>query len=189
MNIFDFCDRFNISLAKARRMEKANVLRLDENTPDEVQEIRHLLLRGQPLSASHLAGLIENPGWKMDLGKYADKALAALAPLGDALDEKAPLMVSAYIADAAGNDPHAQGEIIAWLRKIIPRKPVPYNYVAVRLILGIPPIDRVNDIPRIPRVLLNVRKHESFSGYWRLVQNGTRNATVFCAPGKNSFDL
>jgi hypothetical protein len=189
VNIFEICEKFQISLAKARRMEKANVLRLDENTPDEIQEIRHLLMRGQPLSAAHLVALVENPGWTLDLGRYADKAQALVASLGNALDERAPLSVTAYIADAAGSDDAAQLAVINWMKRIIPAKPVPHNFVAVRLLLGVSLIDRKNDAPRIPRVLLNCRKRPEFAGWWQLIENGKRNSTIYCAPGKKPFDL
>jgi hypothetical protein len=188
MNIFEFCDKFSISLAKARKMEKAHVLRLDENTPGEALEIRHLLLRGQPLSTLHLVSIIENPGWKMELGKYADKADALIAALGDVKAGQAPLRVTMYIADAAKGDEEALGIIKEWICETIPSKGfVPHNWLASRLLLGIPPIDRPNDVPRLPRVFLNVRKREDFRGWWKVSGNGTRNQTFYGRPGR--FDL
>jgi hypothetical protein len=35
MNIFEFCERFHISHAKAKKMNKAGVLRLDDNTREK----------------------------------------------------------------------------------------------------------------------------------------------------------
>ena len=58
MNLFEFTEKFKISLRKARAMEKAGVLRLDENTNERATEIRLLLSKGQPLTAAQLCELV-----------------------------------------------------------------------------------------------------------------------------------
>jgi hypothetical protein len=188
MNIFEVCERFNLSLLKARKMDKAGVLRLDENTPEIITEIRHWLSRGQPLTAAHLTELIDNPGSLLDLGKYSDRAEILIATLGPVKREAAPLKVAAYITDAAKNDPDAVQIIVDWIKSILPASPVSHNYIAVRLLLGLDPLDRPADIPRVPRVLLNCRKHPDFAGYWRTEQNKSRSVTIYQKP-KKGFDL
>src|SRR5215213_3378556 len=115
MNIFEFCERFHISHAKAKKMDKAGVLRLDENTSEEIAEIRHILSRGQPLTAAHLCELVENPSGLLDLGRFASRAQGEIAALGDVRREAAPKLVAAYITDAAKNEPEAVEALLGWL--------------------------------------------------------------------------
>lgn len=189
MNIFDFCEQFHISHAKAKKMNKAGVLRLDENTREEITEIRHILSRGQPLTAAHLVELVDSPGALLDLGRYASRAQAELDGLGNVRAEIAPKIVAANITDAAKNDPEAVDVLLAWLRGVIPAKPVGHAYLAVRLLLGLAPNIRQYDVPRIPRALLNCRLHESFAGWFRVEKVKSRNVTIYQRPAKIVLDL
>lgn len=189
MNIFEFCERFHISLAKARKMDKAGVLRLDENTSEAITEIRHALSRGQALTAAQLVELVENPGAVLDLGRYASRARDELDALGDARNEAAPKLVAAYVTDAAKGDPEAVGVLLDWLKTILPARPVSHSFIAVRLLLGLAPNIRQFDVPRIPRALLNVRRHDAFAGWWRVEKQKSRNVTIYSRPAKKSFDL
>jgi len=190
MNIFEVCEKYQISLAKARKMEKGGVLRLDENTPEKVQEIRHLLMRGQPLSAAHLVELLDNAGWTLDLGRYADKAQSMLDELGDARAEKAPESVAMYIPDASSNVPEAVEILMRWAMKIIPAHPVRHNYLATRLLLGDSPLDRPADAPRIGRAIHYIRKRPEFADYWHTIPtSGNRNAAIYQHKPKKMLDL
>lgn len=192
MNIFEFCERFHISLTKARKMNTAGVLRLDENTSEAITEIRHALSRGQPLTAAQLVELAENPSSLLDLGKYASRAQDHLLAIGDAKAQAAPRSVAIQITDAAKGDPEAVGVLVDWLKRILPDKPVTHSFVAARLLLGLAPNVRQYDIPRIPRALLNCRRHDAFAGWWRVEARGSRNVTIYCKPDEKtlaSFDL
>lgn len=189
MNLFDFCERFHISMAKARKMEKAGVLRLDENTSESLTAIRHALTKGQPLTAAQLVELVESPSAVIDLGRYASRAQDELDALGDAKGETAPKHVVAYVTDAAKGEPEAVGVLLDWLKAILPAKPVSHSYIAVRLLLGLAPSIRKFDVPRIPRALLNCRRHDAFAGWWRIEKRAGRNATIYQRPAKKAFDL
>lgn len=188
MNLFEFCERFHISHAKARKMDKAGVLRLDENAREETAEIRHVLSRGQPLTAAHLVDLVDNPGSLLDLGRYASRAQTEIDALGNVRGEIAPKLVAAYVTDAAKNEPEAVDALLAWLRDVIPAKPVGHSYLAVRLLLGLAPNIRQYDVPRLPRALLNCRLRDEFVGWWRVEKRGSRNVTIYQRPEKD-FDL
>lgn len=191
MNIFEFCERFHISHAKAKKMNKAGVLRLDENTREETAEIRHILSRGQPLTAAHLCELVDNPGSLLDLGRYASRADEQLRELRDVRGkiEPAPKLVAAYVTDAAKNEPEAVEALLGWLREIIPARDVGHRFLAVRLLLGLAPNIREYDVPRIPRALLNCRLHPDFAGWFRVEQRKSRNVTVYKRPAKLALDL
>jgi len=187
MNIFEFCERFHISLAKARKMNKAGVLRLDENTSEAITEIRHALSRGQPLTAAQLVELVESPSAVLDLGRYADKAQEQLDALGDARAQAAPKLVAAYVTDAAKGDPEAVGVLLDWIKRILPAHPVSHSFIAVRLLLGLAPNIRQFDVPRIPRALLNCRRHDAFAGWWRVENRKSRNVTIYQRPDKKTL--
>lgn len=187
MNIFEFSERFHISLAKARKMNKAGVLRIDESTSEASVEIRVLLAKGQPLTAAMLVELIENPGSLLDLGRYASRAESEIAALGKV--EPAPKLVSAYVTDAAKNDPEAIDALLSWLHEILPTKPVGHSFIAVRLLLGLAPNIRQYDVPRIPRALLNCRLRPEFAGWFRVEKRKSRNVTVYQRPAKLALDL
>lgn len=189
MNIFDFCERFHISLAKARKMDKMGVLRLDENTNEHAAEIHHWLSRGQKLTAAQLCALVEEPSLLLDLGRYAGRAEQQIDALGNVKSQAAPKTVSAFVTDAAKNDAEAVDVLVGWLRDIIPSKPVGHSYIAVRLLLGLAPNIRHYDVPRIPRALLNCRQRPDFEKWWRVDRQKSRNVTLYQRPKLDALDL
>lgn len=194
MNIYEFCEKYKISLTKARRMDRDKVLRLDGGENKAAAEMRHYLGRGQALPAAHLVALVEEPSILLDLGRYAERADAQLSELGpNVKDEAAPREIVAYIEGAAKNDPDAVDTLLGWLMEILPSKPVPHSFIAVRLLLGLAPSIRGYDVPRIPRALLNCRKREEFADWWRTEKTPSRNVTLYQRPsGKKkvaTFDL
>lgn len=187
MNLFEFTEKFKISLRKARAMEKAGVLRLDENINERATEIRALLIKGQPLTAALLCWLVENPAQVWELGRYASRAQDELDALGDARGQAAPKLVAAYVTDAAKGDPEAVGVLLDWLKRILPAQPVAHSFIAVRLLLGLAPSVRKFDVPRIPRALLNCRRHDAFAGWWRVEAHKSRNVTIYQRPDKKAL--
>lgn len=189
MNIYEFCEEFKISLGKARKMNKRGVLRLDGDS-EAAGEMRHYLGRGQALPAAHLVKLLEEPALLLDLGRYSDKSEQQIAELGARVkDDAAPREIVAYIGDAAKGDAEAVAVLVEWLKEILPAKPVPHAFIAVRLLLGLAPSIRKFDVPRIPRALLNCRRHDDFAGYWRTMPAAGRNITIYSQPAKKDFDL
>jgi hypothetical protein len=192
MNFHEFCDRFHISQRKARLMLKADVLRLDETTSEIAIRIRGLLAKGQPLTAAQLCALVESPGMLLDLGRYAGAAQEQVEALGDAKAEAAPKHVVAYIGDAVKKDPQTVVILIDWLKSIIPARPIPHNYIAVRLLLGLTPNVREFDVPRVPRALRECRRHADFAGWWCVDRQSGRTKTYYSQPAKKpvaEFDL
>lgn len=186
-NIFDFCEKFNISLAKARKMDKAGFLRLDDSLPDASAEIRRTLANGDDLTAAQLVELVENPGAMMDLGRYATRAEEQIAALGRV--EAAPKEIAAHVTFAAKGEDESVQALCEWLCEIIPFEPVGHSFIAVRLLLGIPANIRHFDVPRIPRALLECRKREEFVGWWRVEKRKSRNVTIYQRPAKITLDL
>ena len=189
MNLFEFAEKFKISLRKARAMQKADLLRLDETTSEEAAEIRTLLIKGQPLTAALLCWLVDNPAQVWELGRYAGKAQEQLETLGNVKAQAAPKEIAAYISDAARGDQEAVSVLLNWLFEIIPAKRVGHSFIAVRLLLGLAPSVRKFDVPRIPRALLECRRRQEFAEWWTVETRGTRAQTFYKRPAKKEFDL
>ena len=189
MNIFEYCEKYHISLAKARKQMRDGVLRIDETTSEAITEIRHCLSRGQTLTAAQLVELIENPGSTLDLWRYAGRADEQLSALGDARNEIAPKHIAACVTFAAKGEAESIDALLSWLQQIIPARPVGHSYIAVRLLLGIPASLRQFDIPRIPRALHECRRREEFAEWWRKETPKGRSVTIYQRPAKKQFDL
>lgn len=186
MNIFEFCECYHISLAKARRIAKDNP-QWFKATDSAFDTIRATIANGDRLTALQLIELIETPAGLLELGKYAAKAEQALAALGNPAGQVAPKEVVANVMEAAKGEPEAVQILVDWLRSIIPAtSAVEHAYIATRLLLGIPATIRKFEAPRIPRALLNVRQHPGFAGFWHVEKGVSRNKTVY---QKKGFDL
>jgi hypothetical protein len=188
MNIYEFCEKFRISLRKARKMDKAGVLRLDSGESEHGAEIRQQLRKGQPLTVAHFLYIIEEPTILSELCPYDEKAKNQLAALGDVNDEAAPREVAAYITDAARGDDEAIGILVGWLKGKIPAEAVTHHWVAIRLLMGLAANIRGYDVPRIQRALLNCRKSPDFTGWWRVETIRSRQVT-FYQRSEIAFDL
>lgn len=189
MNIYEFCERFRISLQKARKMQAAGALLLDAGESEQGATIRRQLSKGQPLTVPQLLAMIEEPSILAELGHYRQKAKCALAALGDVKNEFAPKVVAAYISDAARGDIEAVSILVTWLKQIVPAEPVLHNWISVRLLLGIPANIRKFDVPRIQSALSRCRKSSDFNGWWRVEKCGSRSCSVYQRPGAPHFDL
>lgn len=183
MNVFEFCERYHISLAKARRIAKDNPAWFS-GTSSAFDLVRASLANGDRLTAAQLVELIKEPGGLLELGKYAGKAEREIAALGK--PQAAPSEVVANIMEAAKGEPEALQILVDWLKSIIGESPVGHAFIATRLLLGIPATIRKFEAPRIPRALLNARQHPEFAGYWRVEKQGARNVTIY---QKKAFDL
>lgn len=185
MNLFEFSEEFGISLAKVRRIKK-RFPQIFDNADARFDPHRSRLAKGNRLTALQLVDLLENRGGLIELGKYAGKAERELAALGDPQGQVAPKEVAANIMEAAKDEPEAVKLVVDWLRSIIPADPVEHPYIATRLLLGIPANIRQYESPRIPRALLNARKHPDLAGWWRVENGPSQNRTIY---QKSSFDL
>jgi hypothetical protein len=188
MNIYELANKFDISIRKVRKMQKAGVLLIDDTEHPIADQMRLALSCGQPLSTVHLLALIKNPKLAWQLGSYEKRARTQAAALGDVKAGAAPLQIAAEICLAAQNDEDGISTLIAWMRETIPARPVGHHYIAVRLALGLPEQCRAEDVRRIPRALQNCRQRSSFAGWWRTEQVGTRNRIFYRQPEK-PFDL
>jgi hypothetical protein len=187
MNMLEFCERFKISLVKARKMDKAGVLRLEENTNETALDMILALRNGDPLSAAQLCELAENRGLLLDLGRYAGRAESQLAGLGDARGEAAPKEVAAYITDASKGDPESVAILCQWIKSVVPAHPVGHSYLAARLLLGLAPSVRKYDIPRVSRALLECRKSDDLAGWHSTKEHKGRNMSFYCRPTVNEL--
>lgn len=188
MNIYEISQKFKITVGKVRKMHKAGVILIDDTEDPLADEIRFNLAKGQPLTTAHLLALIENPRLAWQLGNYAKRAQAQVAALGDLTNGVAPHAVAAEIYSSAGGDPDSLDRLIAWLKEIIPARPVDHHYSAVRLALGLPTHRRAEFTRRIPRALYQCRKRQEFAAWWRPEKVGSRNRSLYQRP-ENLYDL
>lgn len=182
MNIYEVAAQFKISVAKLRKLDKAGLLRLDKADPI-IDAIRFYLGKGQPLSVAQLVYLVENPAAIEHVGDKASVAMTQVAMLN--APTAAPFEVAAEIDQAARGDDDAICKIIPWLKTtILTAKSqghgvVGHHYLAVRLALGCPAGLREYNMARIPRALLNCRRHPGFAGWWRVGAKGSSNVTQY----------
>lgn len=188
MNIYEFCEKFRISLGKAEKMRAAGVLLLDAGESKYGAVIRRQLSKGMALTVAQLLAMIEDSSILNELGRYAEKAQLQLAALGDVRNEVAPREVAAYISDAARRDKEAIGILVGWIKQILPAEPVTHDWIAVRLLLGLQANVRKFDIPRIKTALFYCRRCIAFEGWWRIEKRGSRPYTLYQRP-EISFDL
>lgn len=191
MNVFEFAEKYKISVPKVRKIAKDYPALFDDGDNPLIDEIRHYLGRGQPLSAAQLCAIVENRGILLALGRYADRAESQVQELGKFQQEIAPCEISSIISDAAKGDEDAVQSLTEWLCKIIPSKPVAHSYIAVRLLLGVPENIRKYEVPRIPLAMLQCRNRGDFAKWWRVEKIGGRNTTIYQQPKKSvaNFDL
>jgi hypothetical protein len=186
MNVFEFHERYKISLAKARWIAKENPHWFD-GTSNATDAVRATIAKGNAPTAMQLVELIENPAGLLELGKYAGTAEREIAKLGNPRSQVAPKEVAANIMEAAKGETEAMQILVDWLKGIIPAEsPVTHAYIATRLLLGVPATIRKYEGPRIPRALLNARQHPSFANWWHIEKRPSRNVTLY---QKKAFDL
>lgn len=185
MNVFEFSERYKLSLAKARRIKKDHPQIFDE-ADSRFDAMRSTLSKGNRLTAPQLVQLVENPGNLLELGKHAAEATRQFAELGDAKGQAAPRLVVANLMEAAKGEPEAVQILADWMRKVIPSDPVEHAYLAVRLLLGLPENLRKSEGARIPRALLNARNHASLAGYFHVEKVASQKRTIY---QKKGFDL
>lgn len=178
MNVFEFCERYHITLAKGRKIAKENPHWFGE-AGSAVDAMRAYLAKGVGITTAQLVDLIENPSWMLSLGKYAEKAEVALGALHNPRAQVAPKIVVANIMEAAKGETEAVQILVDWMRSIIPAHPVSHGYIAARLLLGIPANIRKSEAPRIPRALLNAREHDDLKGWWRVDKGVSHNKTTY----------
>lgn len=185
MNIYEISEKAKISVKKLRVLDKLGVLRHDASTT-ALDEIRATLKIGNKLNVGQLVHLIENRAGLLELGKYAAKAEAQLAALGNPLEQVAPREIAAQILEAFEKEPAAVAALVGWFKTIIPAHPVGHSYIATRLLLGVPEDARRFEIPRLQRVMMNCREHPAFAGWHRKEKSVSRNVTLY---QKKAFDL
>lgn len=184
-SIFRLCNEFNISLTKAREMDKDGLLNLDQSEEPE-QEIFYWLSHGSHLTVRHVVMLIEKPALLYELGSQERKAREQLDEVGSAKEEAAPPHVVACIA-ARALTPEAIALLVDWMRSVLPAHPVSHYWVAARMVFGLPEEARKNASGYVRFALMQCRKHAGFSGWSRPVKH-MRTQTVYQRPAL-TFDL
>jgi hypothetical protein len=191
MNLLEFCDKYRISHAKAKRMQKDGVLLLADNTSLNLMRIREIFVQGNNLGAVELCLILEHPSLLTELGRYAERALDQLDDLGDAIAGQAPLDVSMSLMDAANGDEAAIRGLCDWIKSALPEdgSSVGYSWLAVRLMLPLPANIRHHENERIRRALLRCRKSGALNGWFTYERKSGRNVTRYARPKNSLVDL
>ena len=189
-DIYEISDKYNLSIRKLRKMEKAGILRTTESENPELSKILYNLRKGNKLNAIQCAALIDDTNLIFDLGKYDLAIRQQLGELGSASSEAAPSHIVMKIDMAAKDHPEQVEELEAWMKDAIPTgREVSHHYLAVRILLGAKASMRPYIAKWIPRAFLNVRNKDSFSNWYSLRKTRfSRNATFYFRP-KSGYDL
>lgn len=188
MNIYEISEKFGVSMRALRKLEKGKVLKLDPVNP-MVDKIIYMLSKGKLLPVDALAFLVENPDTLIELGNRAGEAEYQVSSLGNVQQDIAPPDVSAEIEMAAKGDDNAVEKLATWLQRVIPSDcAVGHHFVAVRLLLSVPSGSRPYAYSRLPRALLNVRRHPGFAGWSSYTTESGSKVSRYHRPA-DDFDL
>jgi hypothetical protein len=167
-----------------RKLVKAGIFKADDDNA-ATEKIRLTLARGNPLSVAQLVELVDDPTLAHDLGRYAERAKAQVAALGEVRSEAAPFEVAAYIDEASNGNADATRILAGWIREIVPAAgSVHFSWIAARLVWN--SRTRADDIARVSLALINARKE--LAGWWRIEKIKGRPQTFFARP-KIPLDL
>lgn len=191
MNIFEIAEKFNLSVAKVKRMEKSGCL---VATGSDGHPLAHLmrdsLSHKRPLSVEQLLVLIQQPTVMAELRKKQQDARAQIAALGDFKAHKPAPGLFATIDGAAQFDEASQRKLIDWLKLILPPEPVPHAWIAVRVAQDVSEGDgRDKLLAQLTKALANIRKHEAFAGWSSVAFVAGQNRTFYSQPAQNFLDL
>lgn len=186
MNIHELSSRTNISLSNLRKLERLGVLTVDAE-PELAPALRFHLGRHAQLSVAQILDILAAPDVLEDLGRYAIPVRAQIAALGNV--KAAPREVTAAIFDAGKGDPEACEIIGTWLRDVLPADPVSYYWIAVRLLYGLPETLKSQYTKRLNIALANVRKLDSFAGWYHMESAGAVRNTVRYHKPRLALDL
>jgi hypothetical protein len=191
MNLLEFCDKYRISHAKAKRMQKDGVLLLADNTSLNLMRIREIFVQGNNLGAVELCLILEHPSLLTELGRYAGRTMDQLDDIGDAIAGQAPLEVSMSLMDAANGDDAAIRSLCDWIKSTLPEdgSPVGYHWLAVRLMLPLPANIRHHENERIRRALSRCRKSGALDGWFTYEHKSGRKVTIYARPKNSLVDL
>lgn len=187
MNIHDISRRTHIPLGSLRKLERLGVLMVDDEH-DLAPAIRLHLGRNQQMSVAYLLALLDTPALVDDLGKYVDRAKGQVAALGDVKATAAPREVTAEIPEAAKGKPDALRALADWAKAILPADPVPYHWLAVRLLFPLNEFLREQNSPLVNLALLKLRQSPEFAG-WSATIGAKRPSVIFCRPANFPLDL
>ena len=153
----------SVSLANLRKLERMGWLKFANVSADplkaDAEALRFHLSRNQALTVAQILMLLDRPELLDELPpKYGERASVQLAALGNAGSEAPSSTVTAYIADAARGDTDAAERLATWLKGALPARDVGHAWVAVRLLLGVPPHMRDDAGKAIPLALMHARK-------------------------------
>lgn len=189
MNVYDIASEFNLSVRKVRKMDQAGLFKKSTEEDTIVSKMTYSLRKGNRLSAINLAALIDDPNLVYELGPYSEAAAEQIRSLGNPKDEIGE-RIWARVDFAAMDRPDDVDAMIEWIKSVVPaNRGVPYEYIAVRVLLAKQGGVRRYLAGKLPRAILNCRKVTDFERWVTLTPNKYgHNATLFCRPG-NAFDL
>lgn len=188
MNIHEISLKSRIGVNALKRLEKLKVLKVDPE-PDCSAALRFHMRGNARLSVPQLLMLIDDPTIIETLGRFADRARAQIAELGDFKRDAAPPAVTAYIIDAGRRNTDAARVLVNWAKGILPVGPVDYQWLAVRLLAGIGINLRGQSLKVVHLAVLYMRRDEEFSGYWHLTQQGAKSVSVYHSYAQLALDL
>lgn len=188
MNIYEISLKARLPVKALQRLEKLKVLTVDPE-PDATAAIRFHMRGNARLSVPQLLALVDDPALVDTLGRFAERARAQIAALGDFKATSAPPEVTAYLIDAGRLDPAAIAVLVEWAKRVLPHEPVEYSWLAVRLLAPLPLGLREQSLKLAPLALLHMRKAPEFAGHWHMVKQGARDVPRYHAHKQVALDL
>lgn len=183
MNIHELSRRTGVTLTKLRAIERLGALKVDAENAT-AQQIQFTLSRNPVLTLASALALLDDPSLIYDLGHYEKRARAQIDQLGNV--KPAPRDAGAAIEGAAHGDEGSCAILAKWLASALPTEPVPYLWIAVRLLVALPETLRASLAGKVNIALAHVRKRADFEPYW---SSATRSGKVTILYHKPRLDL
>lgn len=188
MSAHDLAAKYNVSVKLIRRMiQGGDVPRQPRD--DQAAEIRARLSNDDvQLSVEQLLDLLGDPRIISNLGARKSRAREQLGLLGDVKASAAPPHVTACIRAAAGGDSGSVAMIMEWIKTALPRGPVRYQWLGVRLLIGRWPDLRKSDFTHLALAMKHVCARSDFESWWSKIPVGSQYPRIFHRPNL-LFDL
>lgn len=187
MDAYDIAEDFGISLKKAQKIARAVSLQIGRKH-GLAAKMRVKLSKDEQLSVMDLLALLNDGALFRKFGKFENRARAQTYALGYVRASAAPVDVTRHIADAAAGHPESVVVVLRWLKSVIPRWPVRFHWIAIRLLINRWPYVSSRDTLEIEKALRNVRAHPEFTGWFGKRPVGRWNPMFYHQP-KLVFDL
>lgn len=191
MNIYEFADKYNLSVKKVKQIAADGALNLNPGKREVPSQMRYYLKKGRTLTAEHMLMLVRNPELFDILEEYEGAARKQIRALGNIpADAIAEDQAATWIYAAMISDELMLPRVADWLAPVIPADGCGYHYVAVRMLYNVPSHRFKEAYSQVARACLSLRRCLELRGQILPQPDKSENQGMrFFRKPENIFDL